>query len=315
MLKKFKTTKIRWQLFSETIGKILFSTILCGNFCFSIVWCAPLDISTFSKNRDTVLEYKEAIKLPDLNRGKVKKLKIFFTDGEIDLSLFPNLTELYVSSCSDVKLLKNIPSTLEIFDIEDSSGIHLVPKDYKNLKLLAIRQCENASITGELPATLEELLIEVCDDFRFESDFSPLKKIRLLDTAFKNQLNLELEGCSRLQDFSLCGCSNVKLTGDFPASLRDLEILNNRMIPFPLNLASCVNLQKISISEEITSVDLGGSSNLKSIQARNNKNFSLLGKLPYTLEYLDFFHVSFAQKPNMNFQNYTNLKADIDESL
>jgi hypothetical protein len=198
--------------------------------------------------------------------------------------------------------------TLEILDVEDSSGIHLVTKDYKNLKLLAIRQCENASITGELPATLEELSIEVCDDFRLESDFSHLKKIRLIDTTFKNQLNMELAHFSNLLRFSLCGCANIKLIGDFPASLEELEILHNGVIPFSLNLAKCINLQKISISEEITSVNLGDNSNLKSIQARNNKNFSLLGKLPHTLEYLDFFQISFAKKPNVDFQDYQNLK-------
>jgi hypothetical protein len=238
-----------------------------------------------------------------------KALTISRPDEEINLAEFPNLTELRVAFCNGLTSVKNIPQTLEALEIENSDGVCLENLEDRcpNLKRLAVRECENASLTGRLPNALEELSLEVCENITLETEFSGVKKLTLADTKFKNPLHLNLATFSRLEEAQIYGCENFMLGENFPPPLKILRIMNNCAVPFAINLADCANLEEPSVSREVISVDLGGNSNLKSLQVHESQNFNLLGEPPKNLEYVDFFQVSFSEESEENANAFVEL--------
>ncbi|MDR0968478.1 MAG: hypothetical protein LBL99_02460 [Holosporaceae bacterium] len=307
LAKKLEAAETRRRPHFNALFRLITIAALFISVCFFSGSAA--DLNGFSE----ALEYEEALKAS--NRSEIELLKISKADKPMDLSVFSNLKKLRVSFCKDARFIKNIPETLEVLDIEDSAGVCLrdINRNCPRLKVLAVRQCENASVTGKTPDSLEELLIEVCEKLTLSVAFLQVKKLTIIDTTFTNQVRLNLADFRKLEEARFYGCEKLFLSGNFPVSLQKLHIINNGMIPFAINLTDCVNLEELSVSQEINSVDFGKKSGLKSLQVHDSESFELVGELPRSLEYVDFFQVNFAEKVEVDLRVFANLK-NIDVS-
>jgi hypothetical protein len=226
-----------------------------------------------------------------------------------------NPKKIVIKNCNGVHITGALAPALEELCIENVVSLHLENVASCKMKRIVIENCDGVRITGPFSPILDDLHMEVCSNVTLRSPLGSLKNIILVDNTFEAPFRLNLSVCLRCENLRICGCENIFLDGNLPPSLRKLEILFNGMIPFPIDIGTCPRLEELVVSQEVSSIDLGENSSLRKLQVANSKNFSLLGQIPPSMEYVDFFHISFAKQPAVDFSNGKNLKIEDCEKI